>query len=115
MPFCDPRVVRVSILGKEYAFASPSAETDQHILQVAQLVEAKIRQVQAEAGAATPMQTAVVAGLELVDELLRLRREVSVAQDNIAERTDRLTESLGRLFREAAPVRETPGSSGESA
>lgn len=105
----DPRVVRVSIIGKEYAFASPDEETDDRIRQVADLVGTRIRRVQAEAPAATPMQTAVLAGLELVDELQQLRRELSVTQESIAERANRLTESLGRLFRETGPPRASTG------
>ena len=46
------------------------------------------------------MQTAVLTGLELVDELLRMQRDVSSVEDDISERTHRLTESLGQMFRE---------------
>jgi cell division protein ZapA (FtsZ GTPase activity inhibitor) len=46
------------------------------------------------------MQTAVLTGLELVDELLRMQRDVSSVEEDISKRTNRLTESLGQLFRE---------------
>lgn len=98
------RFVKVRILDREYAFASKGQEADDHIRQVARLVDEKMREVGKGAGNATPMQTAVLAGLEFVDELLQMQRNVSSVEQDISARTSRLTESLGQLFREV----ETP-------
>ncbi|HJP31133.1 MAG TPA: cell division protein ZapA [Candidatus Latescibacteria bacterium] len=100
MPSAERRVVKVRILDQEYCFASKGEEADAHIRQVARLVDERMRQVGRNAGDATPMQTAVLAGLELVDELLHMQRDVTSVEEDISERTNRLTESLGQLFRE---------------
>ena len=97
-----PRTTKVAIMGRQYTFASRGEETDRHIQQVAELVDARMRQVQYDGS--TPMQTAVLAGPELVDELMHLQDEVSHVESNLSERTHRLTESLGRIFREAEEV-----------
>lgn len=108
----ERRIVKVRILNKEYAFASQGEEADEHIRQVAQLVDDKMREVGNQAGSATPMQTAVLTGLELVDELLRMERDVDAVEDDISQRTNRLTQSLGELFRqvESATAEFTPAS-----
>jgi cell division protein ZapA (FtsZ GTPase activity inhibitor) len=96
------RTIKVAIMGRQYTFASRGEETDRHIQQVAELVDAKMREVQYDGS--TPIQTAVLAGLELVDELMHLQDEVSTVEANLSERTHRLTESLGQIFREAEEV-----------
>jgi cell division protein ZapA (FtsZ GTPase activity inhibitor) len=104
MPPVDRRIVKVRILDREYSFASKGEEADAHIREVAHLVDEKMREVGRNARDATPppapLQAAVLAGLELVDELLRMQRDVSSVEEDISERTNRLTESLGQLFRE---------------
>ncbi len=94
------RFVRVRILEREYAFASTGEAADEHIREVARLVDEKMREVGKSARNTTPMQTAVLAGLEFVDELLKMQRDVSSVEEDISSRTNRLTESLGQLFRE---------------
>ena len=96
------RTIKVAIMGRQYTFASRGEETDRHIQQVAELVDEKMRQVQYDGS--TPIQTAVLAGLELVDELMHLRDEVSTVETDLYERTHRLTESLGQIFRGAEEV-----------
>ncbi len=104
------RTIKVAILGRQYTFASRGEETDRHIQKVAELVDAKMREVQYDGS--TPIQTAVLAGLELIDELLHLQDEVSNVEADLSERTHRLTESLGRIFRDAEQV--TPRDAGVS-
>lgn len=112
MPPPGNRVFRVTILGRQYAFASQGEEGDRHIQRVAELVDEKMRQVQRDTGTQAPVQTAVLAGLEFVDELLRLRGEVTNVEENISERASRLTESLGRIFRQAETVEAPDASDG---
>lgn len=100
MPPLDRRIVKVRILDREYSFASKDEEADAHIRQVARIVDEKMRDVGRNAGDATPMQTAVLTGLELVEDLLRMQRDVSSVEQDISQRTNRLTESLGQLFRQ---------------
>lgn len=115
MPVARPRIVKVRILDRDYAFASQGEEQDARIRLVAQLVDDKMRLVQRDAGSQTPMQAAVLAGLELVDELLRLRRESAVAEQEISQRTSRLSEFLGRAFREATEAQAGADPFGDSA
>ena len=111
MPPTDRRIVKVRILDREYAFLSTGEEADAHIQQVARLVDEKMRTVGQGAGHTTPMQVAVLAGLEFSEELLRMQRDVSSVEEGISARTNRLTESLGQLFRkvELAPTVSGPG------
>jgi len=109
MPPSDRRTVKVRILDQDYCFASKGEEADAHIRQVARIVDEKMRDVGGNAGDTTPMQIAVLTGLELVDELLRMQRDVSSVEDDISERTNRLTESLGQLFREVETEVQTQG------
>ena len=46
----------------------------------------------------------MLAGLELVDELMHLQDEVNAVESSLYERTHRLTESLGQIFRGAEEV-----------
>ena len=96
------RTIKVAIMGRQYTFASRGEESDRHIQQVAELVDEKMRQVQYDGS--TPIQTAVLAGLELVDELMHLQDEVNAVESSLYERTHRLTESLGQIFRGAEEV-----------
>ena len=99
MPPADRRVVKVRVLDREYAFASQGEEMDERLQHVARLVDEKMREVRGTSRTLTPMQIAVLAGLELVDELLRMRQDVSAVEEDISQRANRLTESLGQLLR----------------
>jgi|APSaa5957512622_1039677.scaffolds.fasta_scaffold213142_2 cell division protein ZapA (FtsZ GTPase activity inhibitor) len=112
MPAADRRIVKVHILDREYAFASKGEEADAHIQQVARLVDEKMREVGQGAGNTTAMQAAVLAGLEFADELLHMERDVSSVEQDISQRTNRLTESLGQLFREVEQVTTSVDSGG---
>jgi len=117
MPPADRRIVKVHILDREYCFASKGEEADAHIQQVARLVDEKMREVGSNAAGATAMQVAVLAGLEFSDELLRMQRDVSSVEEGISERTNRLTESLGQLFREVeqTTIAANPMATGDGA
>ncbi|MEE2658102.1 MAG: cell division protein ZapA [Candidatus Latescibacterota bacterium] len=103
----DPRVVKVTIHGRDYAFASQGSETDERVRQAASIVDERMRTIGCS-GAQTPMQVAVLAGLELVDELLKFQELVSSAEGNIAHRTSRLTDSLGSLLQNLTSDRTLP-------
>lgn len=93
-----PRAVKVTILGREYAFASQGEEADAHVRRVAALVDERMKEVSRTATRQGPLQVAVLTGLELVDELLHLKQEVDSVEERIAERTSRLSSSLGQLL-----------------
>ena len=95
----DQTPVTVSVLGKSYMLESTGERSAEYVRKVAQLVDDKVRS--ASPTHVSPVQTAVLAGLELVAELFTLRAEYRSAESDIAQRTSRLASSLGELFREA--------------
>ena len=96
----DGTQVTVSVLGKSYTLESTAARNETYVREVAQLVDDKVRTMGPTQ--TSPVQTAVLAGLELVDELLKLRAEYASAESDIAQRTSRLASSLGSIFRETS-------------
>ena len=106
-----PEGLSILIHGKEYLLARDPGKPDDHIREVAGLVDGKMRQMEREHGARSDFQTAVLAGLDLVDELLRLRADYSSAQSDIAARTSRLSDSVGRIL-EGGTV-ERPAADGD--
>ena len=101
----DGTQVTVSVLGKSYTLESTGERNPDYVRQVAQLVDDKVRTLGPTQ--TSPVQTAVLAGLVLVDELLKLRAEYDTAESDIAQRTSRLASSLGSIFRET-PVTGEP-------
>jgi cell division protein ZapA len=96
------RVVKVTILGREYAFASQGEEADAHVRRVAGLIDERMREVSRRSQRQAPLQVAVLTGLELVDELLQLQREADEVEEQIAARTSRLSDTLGQLLGDVA-------------
>lgn len=88
----------VQICGKEYHLARDPDKTEDHIREVAALVDEKMRQIAEEHGQQSGFHTALLAALDLVDELFCLREDYDSAQSDIAARTSRLSESLGRIL-----------------
>ena len=106
--------VSVEIFGKRYVFAVDDDHPPEQLARVAALVNEMMRQVEAESPNRPALQTAVLAGFNLTDELLRLRADFDKAENHISQRTSRLAASLGRLVDErialsgrAAPVEKT--------
>ena len=92
------QVLAVRICGKEYHLARDPDKSVDHIREVAALVDEKMRLMAQEHGGQSGFHSALLAGLDLVDELFRLREEFDSAQSDIAGRTSRLSESLGRIL-----------------
>jgi cell division protein ZapA (FtsZ GTPase activity inhibitor) len=57
-------------------------------------------QVKSEMSTGSPLQVAILASLNLVEELQSLQEDYASAESDITLRTSRLTASLGRLFAE---------------
>lgn len=91
----------VNIYGKNYTFALTPEQRAEHIQQVAQLVDEQMRRAFQEHRLQSPLQLAVLAGLNLVDELFKLRADYQEAEAQIAQRTSRLAASLGRVFQDS--------------
>ena len=90
--------VAVRIFGKEYHLTRDPDKTVDHIREVAALVDEKMRLMAQEHGAQSGFHSALLAGLDLIDELFRLKDEFDSAQSDISDRTSRLSESLGKIL-----------------
>lgn len=90
--------VTVEILGKRYTFACDGEAEAARVRQAAELVDERMRHIRDEQHPPTPLQTAILAALDLVDEMRRMRSEYEAVETDIAERTSRLTASLGKLI-----------------
>jgi cell division protein ZapA (FtsZ GTPase activity inhibitor) len=88
----------VTIYGKNYTFALTPDQRAEHIQEVAQLVDEQIRRANQEHHLQSPLQLAVLAGLNLVEELHKLKADYQDAEAEISQRTSRLAASLGRVF-----------------
>jgi cell division protein ZapA (FtsZ GTPase activity inhibitor) len=86
----------VTIFGKTYTLSTEGHDIER-MRETAQLVDTHMREAAGE-DPSSPVQVAVLAGLNLVDELFALQTEYISAESDIALRTSRLTASLGRLF-----------------
>ena len=90
----------VSIFGKNYTLGVDQDHPADHVQQIAQLVDERMQQVKGEIRAGSPLQVAILASLNLIEELLSLQDDYTSAESDITQRTSRLTASLGRLFAE---------------
>ena len=100
--------VVVEILERKYTFSVSSEKTPEHITEVAAVVDNKLRQAQLNHGSSTAIQTALIAGLDLVDELFNLQERYEKTENDIASRASRLTSSLEQLLQKIEPQRTTP-------
>lgn len=90
----------VRIFGKNYTLGVDQDHPTDHVQQIAQLVDDRMGQVKSEVSTGSPLQVAILASLNLVEELQSLREDYASAESDITLRTSRLTASLGRLFAE---------------
>jgi cell division protein ZapA (FtsZ GTPase activity inhibitor) len=103
--------VGVDIYGKTFTFSLDQGQTAEHVRQAAQLVDEKMRKPHEVHPAQSPYQATVLVGLNLVDELFKLQAEYQNAESDIAQRTSRLSASLGRAFQNSGPDSTTSGTS----
>ena len=90
----------VRIFGKNYTLGVDLDHPTDHVQQIAQMVDDRMGQVKSEMSTGSPLQVAILASLNLVEELQSLQEDYASAESDITLRTSRLTASLGRLFAE---------------
>jgi cell division protein ZapA (FtsZ GTPase activity inhibitor) len=89
----DGRSVEVNILGS--SFTIQSRYDPRYMGEVIAYLKDKIREVQAAAGAQDPLKIALLAALNVVDELLAKRGESSREIEELTERLiERIDQSL---------------------
>lgn len=101
-PAATPEAVSVEIYDQIYNLRGTDAE---YIQQLATLVDAKMRAVAAHGGTADSLRVAVLAALNISDELLSLRARydalagsVDRSEDSMRSRAGTLSEMLDELF-----------------
>lgn len=97
------RPVRITLLGQ--TFTLRTVETDAHIQAVAALVEARLRELQAQ-GAPGDRTLGLFAALTLGDELLKARERSEALDQRVRSRIEALEAVLG----DAAPADPGTGS-----
>jgi len=97
----DNRVIRVHIFGEEYPirgdFDTPeeAEEFRQHVIEVARYVDQKMHEVAERSSNRSPKNVAVLAALNVTDELLKFRKERESQLSSLEEKADDLAGRLG--------------------
>ena len=90
----DVPVVHVHIFGTEYRIES-EADPD-HTRKVARHVDAKMREIANSLSLRSISKIAVLAAVNLADELLKEEEVGQELERSVGENADRLTEAMGR-------------------
>jgi cell division protein ZapA len=89
-------VVQVQICGHTYTI---KGEADQeYILKVASYVDRKMREVMEKLPVASPSKVAILASLNIADELFKERTQRLHHEEQLSERTERLNAALDGLL-----------------
>ena len=91
-----PNLVHVQIFGQTYAVR---AGTDPgYVEKLAAHVDSQMNEVSRAGGAVDSVRVAVLAALNIADEVFRLRQEVEHAGDGYAARAAALAKELGAVL-----------------
>jgi cell division protein ZapA len=88
----DPTGTSISVFGHEYTVRG--VEDPEYARRVASYVDQQMRQVAKESGQVSSIRIAVLAALNITDELFRERESGSVVTDRLRERVEKMTRSL---------------------
>src|SRR5437868_8342567 len=92
----DPKAISVEIFGQRYPIRS--ALDEEYIKRLAAYVDGKIRAAGDSAPSSDPVRLAVLAALNIADELLRHLETSRASAGTVAERTEELERLLDRLL-----------------
>jgi cell division protein ZapA len=101
------RVVHVDVHGQRYAVRSDL--DPQYIAALADYLDARIRQASRELASSDPLRLAVIAALNVTDELFRARADSSGLEDRLrarAEDIERLVDAVLEQARDRIAVNE---------
>jgi cell division protein ZapA len=93
----EPNTLSVTIFGSEYKIKGADPE---YIQSVAAYVDGKMRELERRLATGTPTKIAILASLNIADELFRERAERGRLDEELAGRTQALTKILGDSLRE---------------
>ena len=92
----EPKSVSVEILGQRYPIRA--ALDPEYIRRLAAYVDGKIRAASDSAPSSDPVRLAVLAALNIADELFRHRETSIAAGGSVVERTEELERLLDRVL-----------------
>jgi len=84
--------VEVNILGQRYRIKGDAP--DEYIQELARFVDERIRKIYDKGPNTVPLKAAILAALDIADELYRYRKE----QEDLTRGIEKKTEQLVRLF-----------------
>ena len=87
--------VRVTIFGEEYAIRTDAPQ--EYTLECARYVDDAVQQAHVRGQVAEPHRAAVLAALQITDELFRTRRELTEYSGGVLERVTALKERVGSV------------------
>jgi cell division protein ZapA len=92
----DTRVIPISIQGQHYPIRT-SLEPE-YVLQLATFVEEKMRAASESTPSSDSLRLAVLAALNIADELFRCREAIDQRNGQLAERTEELERLVDRVL-----------------
>ena len=93
----ESNTLSVTIYGSEYKIKGADPE---YIQTVAAYVDSKMRELERRLATGTPTRIAILASLNIADELFRERAERGRLDQELSDRTKALTRILGDSLRE---------------
>lgn len=93
----DQDTLSVTILGSEYKIKGADPE---YIQKVAAYVDAKMRELERRLAAGAPARIAILASLNIADELFRERAERDRLDKELVDRAKTLSRTLGESLRD---------------
>lgn len=87
--------VRVTIFGEEYAIRTDAPQ--EYTMECARYVDDAVQQAHVRGQVAEPHRAAVLAALQITDELFRTRRELTERSDDVLGRVTALRERVGSV------------------
>ncbi len=89
-------VVQVQICGHTYTIKGEAEQ--EYILRVAAYVDRKMREVMEKLPVASPSKVAILASLNIADELFKERTQQRHHEEQLSRRAERLNAALDELF-----------------
>ncbi len=100
----ESKSIRVQIFGMEYSLKSDNSE--EYVNEVANYVDSKIKSLSENTSVKSQTKIAVLAALNIADELFRVREKYSKALGKIDQKSEELSDSIDRyLERKYTPMK----------
>jgi cell division protein ZapA len=90
----ESEILKINIFGTEYPIKSDSATETEYIQKVAEYVDKKMREIDTSAQAKSSLKVAILAALNITDELFQERLSKESLHDEISGKLKRLSDTL---------------------